>query len=181
MMERRPWSKRVDRRLPLRYRDVLPEATPIVGPSSSSNLSGTPAQSLDNRDTPSFAASARSVGKRIQQFFSTHRNKFGLFRQYHREGPPLHDPEENIALEDLFDIDNQATIPASSISPDSYHPYPNRNAFLLGDWYWNGGPQKSQTSFKDLLNIIGDPNFRPADVQQVKWDQINETLADDRI
>ncbi|KAF8835367.1 hypothetical protein BDN67DRAFT_1040256 [Paxillus ammoniavirescens] len=29
-----------------------------------------------------------------------------------------------------------------------FYPYPNKNALLLGEWYWNEGPQKSKCSFK---------------------------------
>jgi hypothetical protein len=64
-------------------------------------------------------------------------------------------------------------------SPGLFYPYPNRNAYLLGEWYWNGGPQKSQTSFKELVDIVGDPAFRPADVGVAKWDSINHALAND--
>ena len=58
------------------------------------------------------------------------------------------------------------------------HPYPNQNAYLLGEWYWNRGLQKSQTSFKQLVDIVGDPEFQPADVRVAKWDAINHALAD---
>jgi hypothetical protein len=54
--------------------------------------------------------------------------------------------------------------------------YPNRSAFRLGDWFWNGGVQKSQASFRGLM---GDPEFQTADVRDVKWDKINEDLAAD--
>ncbi len=43
---------------------------------------------------------------------------------------------------------------------NTIHPYPDKNIFLLGDWHWNYGIQKSQESFSDLLSIIGSPNFR---------------------
>jgi hypothetical protein len=52
-------------------------------------------------------------------------------------------------------------------------------SFRLGDWYWNGSTQKSQSSFKELIAIVGDPDFRPADVRDVKWDYINDMLIED--
>ena len=64
-------------------------------------------------------------------------------------------------------------------SLEMYYPYPNRNAYRLGDWYWNGGIQKSQSSFKDLVQIIGDPDFSPSDVRDVHWPSINDHLAHD--
>jgi len=47
----------------------------------------------------------------------------------------------------------------------------------LGDWYWNDGVQKSQESFKRLLEIVGNPAFQPADVKDAEWHKINEQLA----
>lgn len=66
---------------------------------------------------------------------------------------------------------------ASETSIDPYHPYPNRNSLLLGEWYWNSGFQKSQQSFKDLVDIVGDPQFRPEDIQQTKWAKIDRILG----
>ena len=182
MMERRPWSKRVARQLPLRYRDVLPEATPSVGPSNVTLPDlpvPTPDPDCDSPAAPTVAPGIGSLRERIRLFFSTHRNQFALFRRYFQEGPPSHDPEENITLENLCDTESSAEVLPPGVPSNAYAPYPNRNAFRLGDWYWNGGPQKSQASFKDLLNIVSDPNFSPTDVQHVQWDRINETLADD--
>lgn len=108
----------------------------------------------------------------------TQRNKFGLFRRYHREGPPQHDPDENTTLQHLTDV---AADDASEPPPVVYHPFPNRSAFRLGDWYWNGGAQKSQTSFNDLVSIVGDPTFSPKDIRETQWDKVNQTLADDEV
>jgi hypothetical protein len=181
MMERRPWSKRLNKRLPLRYRDVLPSPTP-AGPSSSraTLMMSTPIseQSTDLMADSAISTGIPSIGERIRHFFTTHRNKFGLYRWYHREGPPSHDPEENVTFKIMCDVDQPEVAPPA-LPSDVYYPYPNPNAFHLGDWYWNGGAHKSQESFKQLLEIIGDPDFSPTDVRDVKWDHINQTLADD--
>ncbi|KAG0691487.1 hypothetical protein DFH29DRAFT_1010947 [Suillus ampliporus] len=50
-------------------------------------------------------------------------------------------------------------------APDTFHPYPNKSSFLLGDWFWNGGIQKSHKSFEELLRIIGDADFRSEDIR----------------
>ena len=60
-------------------------------------------------------------------------------------------------LIDLMNI-NGCTNPAHSTIP-AFSPYPNQSSFLLGDWYWNGGVQKSQKCFSDLIDIIVDPKF----------------------
>ena len=123
------------------------------------------------------SAGFRRAGDRIHQLFTTQRNKFGLFRQYTTEKPPSHDPELNITAEDLRNEVDQ--IDQTSASPEVFYPYPNQNAYLLGEWYWNGGSQKSQASFKQLVDIVGVPEFCPADIQEAKWDSINHSLAND--
>jgi len=40
--------------------------------------------------------------------------------------------------------------------------------------------QKSQASFKELVNIVSDPDFRPSDIREAKWGLINEKLAGDK-
>ena len=115
------------------------------------------------------------------QTFPTPRNAFGLFREYQSDRKPSHDPEEHISLQDLFDSPiasaNPSVPPEVSHPPEgSFHPYPNESSFRLGEWYWNGA-QKSHESFRELLSIIGDPGFRPADLQQAQWRKIDANLA----
>jgi len=57
-------------------------------------------------------------------------------------------------------------------------PFPNKNSFLLGAWHWNGGIQKSQSEFKDLIEIVGDASFNPDDVCHTKWSKVFATLGD---
>jgi hypothetical protein len=71
----------------------------------------------------------------------------------------------------------QALANPSDSDSRTFYPYPNQSAFRLGDWFWNGGAQKSQASFHELMDIIGDPEFQLADVRDVKWDQINKDLG----
>ncbi|GBE88316.1 hypothetical protein SCP_1301310 [Sparassis crispa] len=64
-----------------------------------------------------------------------------------------------------------------SITP--YSPYPNRSSYLLGDYYCNGSTTKSKSDFKELCNILQDPEFVPADIKDTKWDTIDRQLGDD--
>jgi hypothetical protein len=114
----------------------------------------------------------------VRNFFATQRNKFGLFCQYCTEEPPSHDPKEHVTLDDLREapVDEEVQL---DVSGQDYYPYPNRNAFRLGDWYWNGGAQKSQASFKELVDIVGDPTFRPDDIRNARWDHVHHVLADE--
>jgi hypothetical protein len=70
-----------------------------------------------------------------------------------------------------------SNIPPKPNCPTSFRPYPNEASFRLGDWYWNGGVQKSQESFQQLLKIVGDENFDSGDIRAANWDKINEQLA----
>jgi hypothetical protein len=105
--------------------------------------------------------------------FTTVRNLFGLSRRYHAAELPSHDPEEHNEFSDT-----PSSLHPTSL-PQSFYPYPNLNSFRLGEWYWNGGVQKSQSSFKELLDIVGDRNFDPAAICETKWGEINNILASD--
>jgi len=178
LLERRPWTQRTNRRLPLRFRDVLPQplpplqsaiiSQPISSPVESSlALSGQPEGSESNH--PSLPSQDLSRPSHVD----TPRNIFGLSRRVRSEVIPSPDPEDHVSAQDL------STIPTHD-HPDStrlFYPYPNRNAFLLGDWYWNDGVQKSQASFDRLMGIVGSPDFKPTDIRDVNWHKINNVLG----
>ena len=158
------------RQLPKHYWDVLPEPPAALPPASM--LTG--AQIVTVRSPPMTAAALSPVFSPVRKILKSAPNVFGLFRQYHATSFPDHDPNENIVLDDLIDS-----------SPDThpvemYHPYPNQSLFLLGEWYWNDGVQKSQSSFQNLLKIVGHPEFRPEDVAGLNWQSINAQLSGDQ-
>jgi hypothetical protein len=170
MMERMPWTRRTNRQLPQRFRDILPQPPPSIA------ASGLQPAAVPENQEPQLPQAAQ-IGSRLCRTFTTSRNIFGLSRRYYAKEMPTHDPEDEISLQDL------SNIPVHGGPPDSasrmFYPYPNRSAFRLGDWFWNGGVQKSQASFRELIDIIGDPEFQPADVRDTQWDQINKELATD--
>ena len=102
------------------------------------------------------------------------RNIFGLFRQYYAARFPDHDPDKNIVPNDLIDmsLDSSYTPPRRN-----YYPYSNQSSFLLGEWYWNDGKKKSQSSFQNLVKIIGHPEFRPEDIAGKNWQAIDAHLS----
>ena len=120
--------------------------------------------------------------KRTLRFFNTLANSFGLSRRYYGDRLLTHDPEDAITLQHLSLIPFAEENPgfagraAGSKDPGSFYPYPNRFSFLLGNWYWNGGIQKSKGSFKELIKIVGSPEFRPEDVNGTCWDLIDTQL-----
>lgn len=90
----------------------------------------------------------------------------------------MHDPEDELSLQDVSTMSVlQAASPSSGAQ--MFYPYPNCTAFRLGDWFWNGGVQKSQASFREFVDIIGDPEYHPADIRNVQWDHINRELSMD--
>ena len=180
-MERMPWTlRRLDRKLPRCYRDELPQP-PL--PSLIPPQSTTPLEAPNPADPPPASISDAGVGAGIRnichgvsRFFTTQRNRFGIFRRYCSDSPPSHDPDGNITPECLCDVLDPIQ---PAISHDTFYPYPNRSSFQLGDWYWNGSAQKSHASFKELVNIVGDPDFSPFDIRRVQWDRIDSQLASD--
>ncbi len=163
LAERR--SRRENRQLPLRYRTDNPEplaSLPPVAhlPSPDSNI-------------PLPGAAAEVPARRILKSPS---NKFGLFRQYFATSFPDHDPESNMQAVDLSDaaVDHDEV---DIIPPSLFQPYPNQSAFLLGEWYWNGGSQKSQDSFEKLVNIVSAGDFNPADIRGIPWTSIHKCIG----
>ncbi len=77
---------------------------------------------------------------------------------------------------DLSDVianqKEEANIPTSM-----FFPYPNYSAFLLGEWYWGNGVQKTKDGFQKLVNIITGGGFNPADIQNIAWDSVNKLLG----
>lgn len=48
---------------------------------------------------------------------------------------------------------------------------------MLGDWYWNGGIQKLQTSFNELVSIVAASDFSAEDIRHTKWSAVNQSLG----
>ena len=173
-------------RKPARFRDEIPEGFTTLAPHDVAeplrNVLNQPCASIScaiTQEDQSRAAPCVATAPILQ----SSRNVFGLFRKYSGEKFPSHDPEEELTLIDLRDVEQtsaQEDGVVTSISPSpeqSYGPYPNESSFLLGEWYWNDGVQKSKRSFKNLVNIVSSPDFQPADVRDTNWDLIDERLG----
>jgi Plavaka transposase len=136
------------------------------------------------------SGSTQFVPSRLRRLFRSPRNIFGLFRQYYSEEPPSHDPEEHVDLHELSDCTGAARRGLPDVSAgtegglghrpndkNAFYPYPNESSFRLGNWYWNNGAQKSRESFRELLSIVGDSEFRPEDVRHTQWSKIDVKLG----
>lgn len=102
---------------------------------------------------------------------------FGLRRKVYSTQVPLHDPEELITLSDIYHTRHPVSDAVPTHAPDSYFPYPNKSSFLLGDWYWSDGIQKTKQGFKNLIAIVGDPSFKPSDVRNTSWNTVDAVLG----
>lgn len=64
-------------------------------------------------------------------------------------------------------------------TPNSaFYPFPNKSSFQLSEWYWSDGAQKSQKSFKKMVDIVTSPDFLAEDVKNTKWDRMNKVLGE---
>jgi hypothetical protein len=154
--------------LPKRFRDTLPEPPPAIAVAA-----------------PVLAAAPQHLSIRnpgyIPHISETPRNAFGLWRRYLTlDGRlPSNDPDDLLTLADLDDdAENRGwKAPTKGRDESPYYPYPNRNSFRLGSWYWGDNTRKSQKEFKSLIDIVGDPRFSPDDVRETKWHKIDNILA----
>ena len=109
----------------------------------------------------------------------TEMNSFGLFRLYDEESiPSSNDPEDRSGANPLPTPISETVVSQSlprSMNP--FYPYPNENSWRIGDWYWNGGAQKSKHSFKKLVEIITNADFRTEDLCHANWTAIDRQLG----
>lgn len=151
----------------MRYRDDVPESLPLrLPPPPEQPSEPSPISTLIPGPELPVAPLARSQ-----------RNKFGLSRLYSTPKFPSHDPEDHVDLQSLLEDIAAIDISQPNQIENPFFPYPNRNSFLLGDWYWNHGVQKTNESFRALIDIVGRPEFNPDDIRSTPWSQINKTLA----
>jgi len=148
------------------YQDIAPEAPAALPPTLQIIMASTQAE----LNVPCSLSLSPSLvpASLVRKTLKSSCNIFGLFRQYYMTGLPDHDPGEHIQLNDLHT--------STSLVRD-YSPYPNQSAFLLGEWYWNGGEKKSQSSFQNLIKIVGHPDFHPEDVAAKNWRLIDTRLS----
>ncbi|KAG6905065.1 hypothetical protein DXG01_005306 [Tephrocybe rancida] len=107
---------------------------------------------------------------------NTQPNTFGVFQRYTRGDSPndlvdRHDPDSEAPLSAMLDI------PTYLQESNPYAPFPNKTSFLLSHWFWNRGAQKSKDSFRQLLDIIGNPSFIQDHIATTNWSQIDCKLG----
>ena len=58
-----------------------------------------------------------------------------------------------------------------------YYPYDNKSSFLLGEWFWKEGAQKSVKDFNALLEVLRDPDFSLDEIKLTRWNSIHKQLG----
>jgi hypothetical protein len=171
LAERR--SRQEHCQLPKRYWDIVPEPPAALPPPTQAMAEHAQVEqdvSRPSQQPPTHLSQVRMV-------FQSARNRFGLFQKYHAACFPDHDPAGNIRPHDLIDPSPEIS---STIPVNNYNPYLNQSSFLLGEWYWNDREKKSQSSFQNLLKIVGHPDFRPEDIASNNWRAIDAHLSGER-
>ena len=168
----------VNRGPPKCFLDVLPQHLPSLNPSPPTSPSDCISQPPTSSPEPASMSNSLPVT-------STTRNCFGLSRCFFGIVPSYESDDEFL---ELISVTDHTDDPPPSLSPMpfvashsdmglDYYPYPNQNAFKLGDWFWNHGVQKSKGSFNELVRIVGHHDFRPADIQDVQWGHIDKVFG----
>ena len=180
MMQRKPWTLWVNCRPPKCFLDVIPQHLLSLIPEP-------PTSPLDCTSQPIMSLPEPAPMSNSLPITSTARNCFGLSRQFFGTHVPSYELDDEGFLEFLSATDctddpplSLLPMPLGALHPDmglNYYPYPNENAFKLGDWFWNHGVQKSKGSFSELIKIVGHHDVHPVDVWDVHWGHINKVLG----
>lgn len=160
--------RRLNRQRPKRLDDMVPSAVAALPPSLY------PPLPLPPPPPPApLAVRTRAVDKRNplpppeSTSLDSQTNKFGLFRRYHADTFPTHDPESEVTLDDLTD----------RTSEDWHHgPYGSESAFQLAKWHWLEGGKKSVGSFEKLTKMVGHPDFSTDDIRHTDWKRADKLL-----
>ncbi|KAG8964562.1 hypothetical protein FRC05_003771 [Tulasnella sp. 425] len=177
---RRPQRSAGARRLPGRYRDILPE-----GPAP---LSATPvrpvgapgcADHTNNGEAPqeSRVSSTSHVEEAPVAVYRTLQNAFNVFRENLRR--PLRIPDEDAPLE-TFSLD-VGPLDAESITQklsDAIKPFGNMSIYRVGHWFHSCGGKLSRQSLASLItNVLKAKDFSLDDLPGAQTiDKLNAAL-----
>lgn len=173
-----PIAQRRTRRticIPLRYRKDVPQPLAslpppeLILPLDEDTIISSPTADLTLPIEQPFEEASASA-QRMRRLDSP-RNAFQVFRRYHAVKFPSHDPDEGIPFTHFSDISEKAT------DVSLYSPYPNKSSFLLGEWFWKDGAQKSIQDFSALLKVLKNPDFSLDDIRETRWHYLNKQLG----
>ena len=149
-----------NRRLPARYRDMLPEP---------------PLPAVDPHPPYSSSPMLPRVILHVFDSFRTQFNRFGIARAYRHR--PSHDPDSYLSVEELSQTNeairpNSAEGDAGDYSPP--WPWSNMSVWRLMRWKESGGAHKSDTEVTRLVReVFQAPDFNIHDL--TNFDASRET------
>ncbi|KAF8474303.1 hypothetical protein JB92DRAFT_3102554 [Gautieria morchelliformis] len=161
-----PLLPKRQRRLPKRYRDLLPAPPAPLPPE------------------PVREACLPRVLLHVWERFCTPRNIFGLWREYlgHPSYVPdlaLHEDEWAPGVAALSDTQPQ---PAADGHGTTFWPFPNISQFLLGNWFVNSpSGERSGRDLDSLVHVIQDPRFDPTELAHFSHRNSMVRMAGNRI
>ncbi|KAJ3537968.1 hypothetical protein NMY22_g5372 [Coprinellus aureogranulatus] len=183
------WGRGLRVRKPVqRYKDfsltsTIPFQIPSIVVDNPDNLDSeptNPAPPPETLATPNTTTESEILRRSILDdrcWKSTPRNPYGLYKKFWTVESKPHDPDFYISGEDLQDTVQETALQEPLGDSGDLYPFPNLNAFLLGEWYWSDSNEKSRESFRALVDIITSEDFNPADIRAANWDRINSALA----
>ncbi|KAF4580432.1 hypothetical protein EYR40_003148 [Pleurotus pulmonarius] len=139
--------RRLERRLPARYRDDPPPHPPTLPQASD----------------PPIPQISRSSADSMSVWFQTPTNNTGVYRLYPRK--PTHDPDTTISLHDIWDREPGDSSPNEDDSPSDalaeeqaksqpWSPFLNASIARLMCWFHAGSTQKSNVELDTLVKGV---------------------------
>lgn len=194
----RPRRTAVARRLPGRFRQLLPEARSVLAPRRDPEQSNSNDAAPVQDDSAATALHDGTTGNgtthQSKSIFQTLKNAFGVFRTYINQ--PSRIPDEDMPLAHLTDgRDNMQDSLQAPRNPTAgrssehepvhdightIHPFPNMSTFRLAHWYHNAGASGSRESLSKLVSEVLRPKdfeVRELDKQSMeKLDRLLDTM-----
>lgn len=162
-----------------KYKDFIPGPSNALINSSLDEVSNVAPNRILAEPALAPCSATSHCFKTFERTRRTQKNEFGLYKQFRAPEDHPYDPEADLCEMDFCDIDIAASpSPTGPLDPEQYHPFPNRNAFLLGEWQACDENGKGRKGFNRLLEIIGSPDWNPADICGLNWTRINNALAE---
>lgn len=115
----------------------------------------------------------------VHDSFRSTLNEFRVLREYQHQ--PSYDPDTHLKPEELA---NYPTPPSIDLTIDRAHnsppppwPFENMSKYLLMNWFYSGGGQKSEGEVDRLAqDVISSPDFKPGDLTGFSIRQENKRL-----
>lgn len=110
----------------------------------------------------------------VRPTYSQSRDAFGLSRSY--KGVPSSIPDNPEALSYIPGYSHPERRREPRTIEEIVSPYPNLSSFLFDHHFWTTGTSKSRNDRDALQALVARPDFKPEDIRDTKFRQIEEEL-----